>query len=66
MGRISNLIAAINDDWHVTDVKDSSTMQPAQIFVQGDLTWDQLQVKTKNLIQPLFFILRNPTNNMFI
>ena len=24
----------MKDDWHVTDVKDSSTMKPAQIFVQ--------------------------------
>jgi hypothetical protein len=44
MGRISDLKATLNDDWHVTDVKDSNTMQPAQIFVQGDLSWDQLQV----------------------
>ena len=35
MGRISHLLLRINDDWHVTDVKDSKTMKPAQIFVQG-------------------------------
>ena len=34
----------VNDDWHVTDVKDATSMKPAQIFVQGDLTWDQLQM----------------------
>ena len=34
----------MKDDWHVTDVKDSSTMKPAQIFVQGDLSWDQFQM----------------------
>ncbi len=44
MGRISHLVIKINDDWHVTDVKDSATMKPAQIFVQGDLSWDQLQM----------------------
>ena len=44
MGRISHLVCRINDDWHVTDVKDSATMKPAQIFVQGDLSWDQLQM----------------------
>ena len=41
MGRISNLNTTINDDWHVTD---TSSMRPAQIFVRGDLFWDQLQV----------------------
>lgn len=44
MGRISHLLLRINDDWHVTDVKDSKTMKPAQIFVQGELSWDQLQM----------------------
>ena len=41
MGRVSHLILKVNDDWHVTDVKDSKA---AQIFVQGDLSWDQLQM----------------------
>ena len=45
MGRISTLSTTLNDDWHVTDVKDSVD-KPAQIFVQGDLSWDQLQVRT--------------------
>ncbi len=44
MGRISHFSTAINDDWHVTDVRDARSMKPAQIFVQGDLSWDQLQV----------------------
>lgn len=45
MGRISHLKANINDDWHVTDVKDdATTMHPAQIFIQGDMNWDQLQL----------------------
>eukprot|EP00095_Tigriopus_kingsejongensis_P008238 maker-scaffold230_size244653-snap-gene-0.11 protein:Tk08238 transcript:maker-scaffold230_size244653-snap-gene-0.11-mRNA-1 annotation:"PREDICTED: uncharacterized protein KIAA1109-like isoform X7" len=45
MGRISHLKANINDDWHVTEVKDNdTTMHPAQIFIQGDLNWDQLQL----------------------
>ena len=43
MGRISHLSAAINDDWHVTDAV-SPTVRPAQIFLRGDLSWDQLQV----------------------
>ena len=34
MGRVSHLVVRMKDDWHVTDVKDSSTMKPAQIFVQ--------------------------------
>ena len=41
MGRVSHLILKVNDDWHVTDVKES---KPAQIFVKGDLAWDQLQM----------------------
>lgn len=44
MGRVSHLVLRVNDDWHVTDVKDSATMKPAQIFVQGDITWDQFQM----------------------
>ena len=44
MGRVSHLLLKVNDDWHVTDVKDATSMKPAQIFVQGDLTWDQLQM----------------------
>jgi hypothetical protein len=44
MARLSHLNASINDDWHVTDLRDAHSMQPAQIFVQGDLCWDQLQV----------------------
>lgn len=44
MGRVSHLLLKVNDDWHVTDVKDSSSMKPAQIFVQGDLSWDQVQI----------------------
>ena len=40
----SHLALRVNDDWHVTDVKDSKTMKPAQIFVQGELSWDQLQM----------------------
>lgn len=44
MGRVSHLLLRVNDDWHVTDVNDSMTMKPAQIFVQGELSWDQLQM----------------------
>ncbi len=45
MGRISNFCVALNDDWHVTDCCGlASTSKPAQIFVQGELTWDQLQI----------------------
>ena len=42
MGRVSHLILKVNDDWHVTDSNKDS--KPAQIFVQGDLSWDQLQM----------------------
>jgi hypothetical protein len=41
MGRISNLNATIHDDWHVTDL---SHLRPAQIFVRGELFWDQFQL----------------------
>ena len=49
MGRISHLSAAINDDWHVTDMgalssQTCTAVRPAQIFLRGDLSWDQLQV----------------------
>ncbi len=44
MARISHFNTSINDDWHVTNVEDARSMKPAQIFVQGDLCWDQLQV----------------------
>jgi len=50
MGRISHFVISINDDWHVTDIKNDSSgdvgsvNKPAQIFVQGELTWDQLQI----------------------
>ena len=40
MGRISHLVIKLNDDWHVRD----AASKPAQIFVQGDLSWDQLQL----------------------
>ena len=40
MGRISHLIIKLKDDWHVRD----AASKPAQIFVQGDLSWDQLQL----------------------
>ena len=39
MGRVSHLELKVNDDWHVQEVS-----SPAQIFVQGDLNWDQLQM----------------------
>ena len=42
--KIISFFFQVNDDWHVTDVKDATSMKPAQIFVQGDLTWDQLQM----------------------
>ena len=48
MGRISHLNASINDDWHVTDAV-SPTVRPAQIFLRGDLSWDQLQVTKTDL-----------------
>ncbi|CAB4060692.1 unnamed protein product [Lepeophtheirus salmonis] len=45
MGRVSHLSVLGHDDWHVTDhVKDMPTMKPAQIFVKGDLSWDQFQL----------------------
>ena len=39
MGRISHLELSVKDDWHVQEVT-----SPPQIFVQGDLNWDQLQM----------------------
>ena len=39
MGRISHLELSVKDDWHVQEVS-----SPPQIFVQGDLNWDQLQM----------------------
>ena len=39
MGRISHLELSLKDDWHVQEVS-----SPPQIFVQGDLKWDQLQM----------------------
>ena len=39
MGRISHLELSVKDDWHVQEVS-----SPPQIFVQGDLNWDQLQI----------------------
>ena len=39
MARISHLSLSVKDDWHVQEVS-----SPPQIFVQGDLNWDQLQI----------------------
>ena len=57
MGRISHLNASINDDWHVTDAV-SPTVRPAQIFLRGDLSWDQLQV-TKTDLRSSFLLKRS-------